>query len=239
MKKNIAGQKPGLVKRMFRGLHFGGCGRPAAQVLGIWRVAAENCSLGSCGGVFCFVCRAAFCGHLRRLGSRSPSTGISAPAVFWKLFPSAPLLLLFGLVGLQLWQSGRAGWIGRVGFALALLGLVLMIVGDVGKFWLDMDDTYLILAPAYRAMRIGFLLFAVGSMAFGAAALRTRTLPVWGAAPFVVLAVGGLVAVTGDLGTVGATLWILFGAGWAWLGFSLLVESVVTEWHGRRKSRVS
>lgn len=176
---------------------------------------------------------------LTPLGISLSEYRFATPAVFWKLFPSAPLLLIVGLIGLQIWQSGGAGWIGRVGFVLALLGLISIVAGDIGKFWLDVDDTYLIAAPAYRTLRIGFLLFAFGSVAFGAAALRARTLPIWGVTPLVAFSVGGLVAVSSDLGTVGATLWILFGAGWAWLGLSLLVESIVQAWRGRRKPRLS
>lgn len=174
---------------------------------------------------------------LTPLGISLSEYRFATSAVFWKLFPAAPLLLILGLTGLQLRQSGRAGWPGRAGFALAALGLILMIVGDVGKFWLDVDDAYLTAAPAYRAMRVGFLVFAVGSVVFGAVALRARTLPVWGVAPFAVFSVGGLVAVTADLGALGATLWILFGAGWAWLGLSLVVEAVAVGW-GWRKRRV-
>ncbi|MGB3681058.1 MAG: hypothetical protein WA990_01090 [Rubrobacteraceae bacterium] len=174
---------------------------------------------------------------LTPLGISLSEYRFSTPAVFWKLFPAAPLLLLFGLIGLRFWRPRRTGWPGGVGFALAAAGLLLIVVGDVGKFWLDVDDTYLTLAPAYRAMRIGFLLFALGSIVFGAAALRARTLPGWGVAPFTIFSVGGLVAVTADFGTIGATLWVLFGAGWAWLGFSLLVEGVSAAWRGRRKPR--
>lgn len=176
---------------------------------------------------------------LTPLGISLSEYRFSTPAVFWKLFPSAPLLLMLGLIGLQFWQPGRGGWTGRVGFVLSFLGLALIFAGDVGKYWLNIDDTYLTLAPAYRAMRIGFLLFALGSIAFGISVLRARTLPIWSVVPFAVFSVGGLVAVTVDLGTVGATLWILFGAGWAWLGLSLLVEAVVTAWRARRKPRVS
>ena len=137
---------------------------------------------------------------LSPLGVSLSEYRFATPAVFWKLFPSAPLLLLSGLIGVQLWQSGHAGWPGRASFALALMGIFLIVVGDVGKFWLGVDDTYLTTAPAYRAMRIGFLLFALGSITFSAAALRAWTLPVWGLAPFTVFSVGELVAVTGDLG---------------------------------------
>lgn len=174
---------------------------------------------------------------LSPLGVSLSEYRFATPAVFWKLFPSAPLLLMLGLIGLQLWQSGRAGWFGRIGFVLALLGTLLIVAGAVGKFWLGVDDYYLMAAPAYRAMRIGFFVFALGSVVFGAAALRARSLPAWGAAPFAVFSVGGLVAVTQDLGTLGATLWVLFGAGWAWLGCSLLVEALAAAWRSRRKTR--
>ncbi len=71
---------------------------------------------------------------------------------------------------------------------------------------------------------------------YGAAALRTRTLSAWGVLPFVLFSVGELVAVTGNLGYFGATLWVLFGIGWTWLGLSLLVEAVAAAWRARRKT---
>ena len=76
------------------------------------------------------------------------------PNVFWKLFPSAPLLILLGLVGLQLRQAGRSELLEKVGFFLAALGLVLIVAGDVGLYWLGIDDDYIMTAPAYRAFRL-------------------------------------------------------------------------------------
>ena len=148
------------------------------------------------------------------------------PNVFWKLFPSAPLLLLVGLVGLAFFVRGRLGWLGRAGFVLALLGLVLVLVGDVGQFWLGLDDRYIMTAPAYRAFRIGLVVLAVGSLVFGVATGRDRTLPLWGVLPFALGALCGLVAFWRDLGQFGAALWILFGLGWAWLGFAVLVDGL-------------
>src|SRR5918997_4987606 len=43
------------------------------------------------------------------------------PNVFWKLFPSAPLLLLVGLIGLYAVSSGRSGWLEKAGFILTSL----------------------------------------------------------------------------------------------------------------------
>jgi hypothetical protein len=74
-------------------------------------------------------------------------TGISisnlafhTPNVFWKMFWSAPLLILLGLIGLQLRQSERSGLLEKLGFFLAIVGLLLIIAGDIGLYWLGIDD---------------------------------------------------------------------------------------------------
>jgi O-antigen/teichoic acid export membrane protein len=156
------------------------------------------------------------------------------PNVFWKLFPSAPLLLLAGLIGLHFLVSGRSGWLEKAGFFVALVGLVLILAGDVGEFWLGLDDRYIMTAPAYHALRVGLIVLAVGSVLFGVGAGRDRTLPVWGALPFAIGAMCGLVSFSRDLEQFGAALWILFGLGWAWLGFAILVEGITRFWRERR-----
>ena len=160
------------------------------------------------------------------------------PNVFWKLFPSAPLLLLVGLVGLHVLIFGRSGWLERVGFCVALLGFLLILVGAVGEFWLRIDDAYIMTAPAYRAFRIGLVVLGAGSILFGIALGRDRTLPVWGALPFTIGALCGLISFVRDFESFGAALWTLFGLGWAWLGLSLLVEGISRLKHWRRELRM-
>jgi hypothetical protein len=150
------------------------------------------------------------------------------PNVFWKMFWPAPLLILLGLIGLQLRQSGRSGLLEKVGFIVAALGLVMVIAGDVGLYWLGIDDIFIVTAPAYRAFRLGLLVLAVGSILFGVGAGRDRTLPLWGALPFTLAALAGLISFAADLNYLGSALWILFGIGWAWLGLSLLVAGIVS-----------
>jgi hypothetical protein len=150
------------------------------------------------------------------------------PNVFWKLFPSAPLLLLVGLAGLRLLVAGRRGPIQRIGFWTTLLGLVLVVAGDVGLYWLGVDDAYIMSAPSYRAFRLGLLLAAAGSILLGVGAGRDRTLPVWAALPFALGALAGLISFTSDLDQIGSALWVLFGFGWAWLGLSLIVAGIVS-----------
>ena len=159
------------------------------------------------------------------------------PNVFWKLFPSAPLLILVGLVGLQFRQAGRSGLLEKIGFCVALLGLVLIVVGDVGLYWLGIDEAYIMTAPAYRALRLGLLVLAAGSILFAVAAPRDGALPTWGLLPFVVGSLCGLISFARDLGSFGAVLWILFGLGWAWLGLSFATERLILSFRARRMTR--
>ncbi len=161
------------------------------------------------------------------------------PNVFWKLFWPAPLLILLGLVGLQLRQSGRSGLLEKLGFFVAILGLVMVIAGDVGLYWLGVDDIFIVTAPAYNAFRLGLLVVAVGSILFGVTSPRDGALPTWGLLPFVVGSLCGLISFSRDLGSFGAVLWILFGVGWAWLGLSLVVEGFSSFVRTRRATRGS
>ncbi|CAN5580816.1 hypothetical protein BH24ACT21_BH24ACT21_01230 [soil metagenome] len=157
----------------------------------------------------------------------------STPAIFWKLFPSAALLMMVGIVGLWFWTRSP-GWLERISLAVVLVGLLLVLAGDVGKYWLGVDDFYLMTAPAYKALRTGFVVLAAGSMLFGMASARNRSLPVWAALPFAIASLAGLISVSSDFGYLGAGMWMLFGVGWVWIGLSLLVATTVSGWRKRR-----
>lgn len=159
------------------------------------------------------------------------------PNVFWKMFWSAPLLILLGLVGLQLRQSERSGLLEKLGFFLAIVGLVLIIAGDIGLYWLGIDDIFIVTAPAYNAFRIGLLALAVGSILFAVTSPREGALPTWGLLPFVLGSMCGLISFSRDFGSFGAVLWALFGVGWAWLGLSLVVGGFFSFLRTRRTTR--
>ena len=159
------------------------------------------------------------------------------PNVFWKMFWPAPLLILLGLIGLQLRQSGRSGLLEKVGFVVVVLGLIMVIAGDIGLYWLGIDDIFILTAPAYRTFRLGLLVLAVGSILFALTSPRDGALPTWGLLPFAVGSLCGLISFARDLGSFGAVLWILFGVGWAWLGFSLVVEGFSSFLRTRRTTR--
>jgi hypothetical protein len=171
-------------------------------------------------------------------------TGISisnfafhTPNVFWKMFWSAPLLILLGLIGLQLRQSERSGLWEKLGFFVAVVGLVLIIAGDIGLYWLGIDDRFIVTAPAYNAFRIGLLVLAVGSILFAVTTPRNGALPTWGLLPFVLGSMCGLISFSRDFGSFGAVLWALFGVGWAWLGLSLVVGGFSSFLKTRRTTR--
>ena len=170
---------------------------------------------------------------LSPVGISISETAFGTPNVFWKYFLSAPLLLLIGLVGVEIRQWRPSGPLQKIGFALALVGLILVAAGDAGLYWLGLDERFIMTAPAYRAFRLGLLLLGAGSILLGVAAPRDGVLPTWGLLPFVVGSLCGLVAFVVDLGSFGAGLWMLFGLGWAWLGLSLAVDGLLSWWTGR------
>ncbi len=171
---------------------------------------------------------------LSPLGVHFSELKFKTPNVFWKLFPSAPLLLLIGVVGVHFWLSGRYGRLGKIGLFVILLGLTLVIAGDVGLYWLQIDNVYIMSAPAYRTFRIGLLILGVGSVIYGVANLWRRTLPDWASLPFTIGAVCGLASFVRDSGQFGATLWVMYGAGWAWLATVVVIDAFVSFVRKRR-----
>jgi hypothetical protein len=161
------------------------------------------------------------------------------PNVFWKMFWPAPLFLLLGLIGLQLRQWERSGLLEKLGFLLTILGLVMVMAGDFGLYWLGIDDVFIVTAPAYNTFRIGLIVLAVGSILFAVTSPRDGALPSWGLLPFVLGSLCGLISFSRDLGSFGAVLWILFGAGWAWLGLSLAVEGFSSYLRKRRSGNAA
>jgi hypothetical protein len=155
---------------------------------------------------------------------------------FWQLFASAPLLLLVGVVGLHLRRLTGMGRLLRwASFIVTSAGLLLVAAGNIGQFWLGLDDTFILTAPAYHAFRVGLVVAAVGAVLIGVSALQDRTVSSWTVPPFLAAAMGGLIAFIVDLGATGAMLWALFGLGWVWLGVVVFVQDVLGLALGRRK----
>jgi hypothetical protein len=150
------------------------------------------------------------------------------------------LLLLLGLAAIQARHAAGSGRLGKTGFGLTLLGLVVLAYGSVG----DAVITGTVRGMPYGPIVLGGL--APGSLVLGAGAALTalsmiiaNVMPRLSPIPLLVgatgvAAAGGLaighqiVGGSGDIFPlpVGplAALWALFGLGWLWLGYLLWVE---------------
>lgn len=176
---------------------------------------------------------------LSPLGVRLSEYGLKTPNVFWKLFVFVPVLMLVGLVGVYLFELERRTLLEKAGFVAASVGALLVIVGDVGLYYLRLDDVFLMSAPFYRAFRAGLVVLAAGTMVFAVGAARSRNLPVWGALPLAIASLAGVISASEDLGGLGAGMWIAFGAGWAWLGAAIFLRNVAAFLKKRRASKTT
>jgi len=99
----------------------------------------------------------------------------------------ADALLLLGLVGLYVFQSGESGIVGLVGFLAAFAGTVLVagaiwlqafmvpIVAQATPEFLEADPT----GSLYVGFVASFVVYVVGWLLFGLASLRARRVPRW------------------------------------------------------------
>ena len=150
-----------------------------------------------------------------------------------RLMPAVLLLLAVGLLAFYAAQKRSRGWIGRAGFVVALVGLLVMIVGNVMEFWAFSEEAYgpdTLRNSAWMAFGLGMLAFYVGTVLFGISTLRTvrtGTLPrlgafllmIWFPVGFMVSGVLQLFGVPEGLAFSGLSG--LLGAGWVVLGYAL------------------
>ncbi len=105
------------------------------------------------------------------------------------------ILLLVGIVSLYV-RRGRPGWLGRIGFAVTVAGLVGLIVGTALQFWFFTWGSYAVGFGDPGRHQVGgpiqpisTLVFTVGLIVLNIDLVRARVIPLW-AAPVLVL--GGL-----------------------------------------------
>ena len=142
------------------------------------------------------------------------------------------VLLVVGILGLYLYlrQSPGFGRLGTVGFYVCLFVFALVAILDVGIIINEgMERIYIALGPVRGPLLI------LGLLLFGAGVLRARRLRGGGAWLLIAAAltnVLGILAMIISGGTLGAWVFIvptvLFGLGWAWLGYGLWSGSGAT-----------
>ena len=136
--------------------------------------------------------------------------------------------LVVAIVGLYLYlrQSRGFGRLGAVGFYVCLFVFALVAILDIGIIINEgVEQTYIALGPVRGPLLL------VGLLLFGVATLREGSLPRAGAWLLIVAVLAnvlGVVAMIVSGGTLGAWVFILptvlFGLGWAWLGYGLWSE---------------
>ena len=139
----------------------------------------------------------------------------------WGRFVVVPLALVaVGLVTIHYLQRSRAGWLGKSGYVVSLVGLALWAVAN------------LILGPP-----LPIIIAAIGMVLFGIATLRAKVLPRWSRSIPLVLGVllipGFFLTFPGFIldfppfdwvyafGLSGYFTFIAQGLGWVLLGYAL------------------
>jgi hypothetical protein len=147
----------------------------------------------------------------------------SLPATLYNTLKLAGFILLLpGLVGLYVRQSGAGGSLGWISFLLAFLGTAFVI----GDWWYEAFVVPWLANVAPQALRIppsgslragamtGFFLFAAGWFLFGIASFRAQVFPRWAS---IVVIIGG---VLGFLAGYPPFL-IVLALGVGWMGYWL------------------
>ena len=147
-----------------------------------------------------------------------------------RLMPLVLVLLAVGMLAFHAVQEGRHGPVGTAGLVVALVGLAVMIAGNVAEFWAFSEEAYgpsTLRDNAWMLFGLGMVAFYVGTVLFGIGTLRARALPrlgallllVWFPLGFVVSGLLQLVGVPEGLASSGMTG--LLGAGWVVLGYAV------------------
>jgi hypothetical protein len=124
----------------------------------------------------------------------------------WRTLLLNPAMLLFmvGVVGFHVKQAARSGSLGRTGFAVCLLGLGTMLLGNIVEFWVS-ELFFGTQVPGWQVMGVGFLILPIGLLLLGIGTLKAGVFSGWRrAVPF----------------TFGVVLALLILSGVAWMFLS-------------------
>ena len=148
------------------------------------------------------------------------------------ILAACAIFLLFGLVGVYARSARSAGVPGKSGLALALLGALLVTVGNAleGLYEIELG---------WGLFMLGIMCLLLGMVVFSVAVLRGRLLPQWSAWPFVVCAASLVPMLLTSMvfninleqaayvNVVALIALFAFGFGWMALGYAL--------WSGTRE----
>lgn len=157
----------------------------------------------------------------------TPFLGFGTPgevyATYGKIFFLIYLLFLIGLLGLHARLAGRAGRSERRGFRVALIGLVMNLIGNIGDYWLGKEILH---QPLWGmtftiGTMLGTLVYVIGSVLLGISILRTSVLPRWSGWVLIIAPTLGIVLGLWQVKHLPSALVLPVGLGWMLLGFVL------------------
>jgi hypothetical protein len=150
------------------------------------------------------------------------------------------LLILLGLAALQARHATGSGRLGKAGFGVTLIGLVLLAYGSVGDAMISGSVSGIHYGPiVFAGLAAGSLVLGAGAALTALSVIVANVMPRLSPIPLLigatgVAAAGGLALghqIVGGSGDVFplpigplAALWAVFGLGWLWLGYLLWVE---------------
>lgn len=148
-------------------------------------------------------------------------------ATYGKMFFPIYLLFMIGLVSLHARIAGRAGRSEVRGFRVALIGLVMNLIGNIGDYWLGKEVLHQPLWGMTFAIgtMLGTLVYVIGSVLLGISILRTSALPRWSGWVLIIAPTLGIVLGLWQVKHLPSALVLPVGLGWMLLGFAL--------WSGR------
>jgi len=140
------------------------------------------------------------------------------------------LMILLGLVGLYMRYADRMGSLGLVAFLVAFFGNALLVAGSfidafvLPTLALKLPEVFESPPlPISIALALTYVLFLLGYVLLGTVIIRSGVLPRWAG---LLLAVGAPLFVVGvdTLQLITLLGAVLFGIGWAWLGYVLVSD---------------
>jgi hypothetical protein len=151
------------------------------------------------------------------------------------------VLLLVGVVALQARHAIGRGPLGMTGFAVTIVGLVMLAYGSVGRIVTSGEILGMAYGPfVFTGLAPGALVLGAGAVMTAISVIAANVMPRLSPVPLLIGGTG--VAVAGasalaqrllegapadifpfQLGPI-AAMWAMFGIGWLWLGYLLWSE---------------
>ncbi len=135
------------------------------------------------------------------------------------------LFLVFALRGLHAHGGAAGGRPERYGFRIAFASLLLLLVANVGDYWLGEEILgHRLWGATFTVTLLGLLLLLIASVLLGAAALRSAALPRWSAWALMIAFPMGVVLSFWGVRHIPSAPMLPLGIAWGLAGYSLWDE---------------